>query len=352
MNQDFNFKQEYNKAVKMAADYGMSLAYARHKYQPIDLLFTWDIDLPQRKKNYLNLMPLIEELKEKFQQLVATENRLYILKGFPSQIEFYLTRSGIPREKYDYFLKNIDRFVKIIHADFPMTEEIQKLEEKGIGEWNEFIAPYAEGYIGFTIPFHSLNEIVDAVSKYDREFKKNKERIKIVERDKKLFFKTKYLVVEDVVEVQIDKNVSYGTHKSLHLVFLLGIALAMLKHTDKGEDTNHLPRYVLAQEANKFTLNFVKTQTPERIQKYFRYNLLRTITFALFAIDIYTNDHQDFDQAFARAVNRCYLKANQTKNPFYVFVEPITLMEDLMESINYIELYLQDEKNVHTNKNL
>lgn len=119
----------------------------------------------------------------------------------------------------------------------------------------------------------------------------------------------------------------------------------MLEHADKGENPNHLPKYLLGYEADKFTFNFIRTNAPQRTQKYFRYNLLHKLTFALFAIDVYANDQQDFDVAFARVVNRCYLKANQSKNPFYVFNEGLISlpMEDLMQTINYVELYLKDK---------
>lgn len=350
MNRDYNFEEEFKKFVRLSADYGMSLDYARNKYHYADLLFSWDVELSQRKNNYVTLIPLIEQLKEKFKELVIIDNNLASFQGFPNRLELYLTKNGIPREKYNYFLENVDHFVEIVHSDFPMTEEIQKLEEKGIREWNEFIAPHSEGYIGFLMPFNSHNDVVNAVAE-DLTFKKNRERIRIVERVNKPFSKTIYVPNEDVVEIQIDKNAKYGTHSSLRFVFLLGFALAMLKHADRGEDANHLPVYLLAYEADKFTFNFVRTQMTERAQKYFRYNLLRTITFALFAIDIYTNDQQDFDVAFAKAVNRCYLKARQEKNPFYVFKEPINLIQDLMESISYVELYLEEGKTKHSGKN-
>lgn len=353
MNHNSNFEEELKKSVKLLADYRVLLDYALNKVQVANLLFSIiTLDLSQRKNNYISLIPLIEQLKEKFKQLVFIKNKLASLKGFPNNLEFYLTKSGIPREKYNYFLKNLDRFVSIVHEDFPLTETVQKLEEQGVKEWTELNVPYAEGYMGFSTPFSGPNDIIDIISKYDQIFKKNKERIRVVEGDNKLFNKTIYLPKEDIVEIQIGKNFDYKTEHSLRFVNLLGVALEMLKYADRGEDPNHLPVYLLAYEADKFTFNFVKTQAPEKTQKVFRYDLLRTITFALFAIDIFTNDQQDFDIAFAKAVNKCYLKAHQSKNPFYVFMDITSLMEDLMHSINYVEFYLEYTNTTSASKNI
>lgn len=355
MNNDSNFEEQYKKFVDLRADYLFSLAYALKEVKAGKLLFsTMNLDLSQRKNNYISLIPLIEQLKEKFKQIVIMENKLANLQGFSNRLELYLAKSGIPREKYDYFLKNFDRFVSMVHADFPLTEVAQELEKQGVKEWTELNAPFGEVDLGFTTPFRSPNDVIDMAAKFDRRFKKNEERIRIVEKDNEPFNKTIYLPKEGIVEIQINKNSDYGRDGSLHFVTMLGVALEMLKYADKGKAPDQLPRYLLAHEADKFTLNFVRANAPERTQKYFRFNLLRTITFAFFVIDIYTNDQQDFDVAFARAVNRCYLKARQTKNPFYVFKEVLITfpMEDLMHSINYVELYLEDEKIVHTNKNI
>lgn len=352
MNKNPNFEGEFKKSVKLAADYGISLDYAIKKIQATKLLFSVKLDLSQRKNNYINLIPLIEQLKEKFKQLILIENKLSNLQSFSNNLEFYLAKSGIPREKYNYFLKNVDRFISMVHRDFPLTETAQKLREQGFTEWTEFHAPYAEGYMGFTTPFNDPSDIIDIVVKIDQIFKKNKERIRIIKGSNKLFSKTIYLTEKNIVEIQINKNFNYGKEGSLRFVHLLGIALEMLKYADRGKDPNHLPVYLLEREADKSTLNFIRSQAPEKTQKVFKYDLLHTITFALFAIDIYTNDQQDFDVAFAKAVNRCYLKAHQIKNPFYVFETPLDFMDDLMRSINYVEFYLEDAKNTQQAKNI
>lgn len=187
MNQNYNFDEQYKKSVDLSTDYHILLEYARKKVQVHKLLFNTILDLQQRKNNYTKLVPLIERLKLMFKQIIVEKNKLANIEKFPNDLELYLAASGIPGNKYNYFLKNIDRFVKIVHTNFPLTEQVQKLEEQGIKEWTELNAPYGEGFIRFSTPFHSPNDIINLIAKYDTRLGKYKERIRIVEVDNDFF---------------------------------------------------------------------------------------------------------------------------------------------------------------------
>ena len=344
MNKNPAFGREFQKYGDLLTDYLILLDSALKKAKAHMLLFNASLPLSQRKKNFKKLTPLIEQLKEKFRKVVIIENKLDNILGFTNHVEYYLTKSGIPKEKYNYFLNNIDRFVGMVHRDFPVTWITKRVKE-----WTELDAPYGEGYIRLTkLPFNSPKDILKRTESYDPRLGKYKKRIFMTEEDGKSSNSVKYLPEENAVEIKMGK-IDYTTESCLRFVHILGYALIMLEYADEGKDPNNLPSYLLGYEGERFAFNFIKTQISKQLQDIIRYDLLHDITFALFAIDVYTNGQQDYDVAFAKAAGRCYLKSHQSKNPFYVFNDQFfnVPLKDLMHSINYVEFYLKgmDEGN-------
>lgn len=338
MDKNLGFEQEFQKYIDLLTDYLILLDSALNEVKGHTLLFDVHLDLSQRKNNFRELTPLIEQLKVKFKRVVVIENRLANILGFSNHFEYFLEKNSIPKENLNYFLENLDQFVEIIHSDFPITWIARRVKD-----WTELDSPYGDGYVRVTsLPFSSPKDILKRVSSYDSRADKYKKRIFIIQEDRNFSSSVKYLQEENAVEIRL-REMDFTTDRCLTFVHMLGNALTMLEYADKGEDPNNLSGYLLGYEGEKFTFNFIKTQISKESQDIIRYDLLHDITFALFAIDIYTNDQQDFDSAFARAANRCYLKTHQSNNPFYIFNDQFfnVPFKDLMHCMNYIEFYLK-----------
>jgi len=302
------------------------------------LLHRTKLSLEQRKKNYKKLRPLINQLKKIFKKRVAENNKKANFLGYPNYLEYILISNAIPKKDFNLFLKNIDRFVALVHKDFPATELVKKVKE-----WTTLNIPFPDGNFVFSRKFKFSGEIINLISKYDPRMSKNKNRIEIKSKNDDFYSSTSYISGEDIVTIRLDKNL-IAPYKTLTFVHELGHALDYLDCADKKIVPHALPKYLQEYSAIEFTYNFIKKEISERRQKLIRYNLLSTLACTLFEIDVFTNDKQDFDKAYAGAINRCYPVARQTKNPLYVFnkrfiLQPLGML--IFHMVN-IEFYLKD----------
>lgn len=183
--------------------------------------------------------------------------------------------------------------------------------------------------------------------KYDNRVSKYKKKIDIKLESERFYSGAYYDKNKAVVEIQLRKQ-PVDVYQTLNFVHELGHALDMLEIVDKGKNPHKLPKYSQELKADKFTHKFIKRHISDEHQKVIRYNELQMITSTLFEIDIFTNDQQDFDKAYARAINRCYPMTHQTKNPFYVLYKRFVFrpMGELMSSMTEVELYLKEASKV------
>lgn len=305
-------------------------------------LFKEKIPRSSRERQYQRLKPKLKKLKGIFKEIVLQRNKIATLKGYSNHLELFLSESGIPRSKYKYFLQSIDRFISTVNEDLPKEE----LKSK-IGNWDMFNIPFPHAKLIFPEPFNEPQEILSGISRYSPRFKryKNKEKIRFGFGESEFTSSTRYVSEKDIVEIKLAKNLGKSTDRTLVLVHEVGHALVLLDKKSKKKQNNnidHLARYYMEFEANKFTYGFIKKTMGNKAQKIIKYNLLEIIAMALFEIDIYSDHRHDPDQVFAKTINRCYLKAQQTRNPFYVLDRKLALfpLENLLHSISYLELYL------------
>ncbi len=300
-------------------------------------LHSTKLSLEQRRKNYKNLKPLINQLTEIFKKRVVESNKNAKFLGYPNRLEYILVSDIIPKKKFESFLKDVDRFVSLVHKDFPATELAKKVKD-----WSVLNIPFPRGNFEFSNNFELPDEVLNLISRYDPRVAKYKNRIEIKFSDG-INSGTRYIIDKDTVEMRVGKNL-IDPHKTLAFVHELGHALDFLDCEDKKIISFTLPKYLKEYSAIEFTYNFIKKEISERHQKLIRYNLLHTLACTLFEIDIFTNDQQDFDKAYAKAINRCYPIANQTRNPLYVFNSRFVFspLGMLIYNMVNMELYLKE----------
>jgi len=95
--------------------------------------------------------------------------------------------------------------------------------------------------------------------------------------------------------------------------------LSFIKLADEGVDPLSKSKYWHEKEANRFKFQFEERCLPEEIKNASRGEILENLSTTFFQYEIYNNPDQDFDEAYAKAINRCYPgRAKQKRNPFYI----------------------------------
>lgn len=303
--------------------------------------------LEERKDNFRILLPLIGQLGCLFKKHIIELNNLAKLMGYPNFLEYSLVLDTIPKQKLEEFLNNVDKFISIIHND-PLSIKLAK-ETK---DWSILSIPAPDGTLFLKNMFDVPNQILELVSKYDPRVTKYREKIRIEYKEDRVGFggRTKYDNGEKVAKIFLKEDI-VDLNKSLLFVHELGHALDFLECIEKKLSPHYFSAYLQEHSAEKFIHEFIKKEIPDKVQRRIRYDWLDTLTYTLFEIDIFTNDQQDFEEAYARAVNRCYPLAHQKINPLYVFNErfitrPLGML--LCNLIN-VELYLKETDNSEKN---
>jgi len=304
----------------------------------INSLHSTKLSLKQRKENYKNLKPVISQLKEIFKKRVVESNKNAKFLGYPNFLEFILASNIIPKREFNEFFKNIDSFVSLVHKDFPATELVKKVKD-----WSILSIPAPDGNLALSNKFELPDEVINLISRYDERVTKYKNRIEIKFDEDDFSSGAMYVEDKDIVTITLSKTL-IDLDKALILVHELGHALDFLDCEDKKIISFTLPKYLTEYSAIEFTHKFIKKEISKRRQKLIRYNLLHTLASTLFEIDIFTNDKQDFDKAYAKAINRCYPMAQQKKNPLYVFNNRFIFraLGMLIHNIVNVELYLEE----------
>lgn len=311
------------------------------------LLHKSKLTLEERKDNYEKLKPLITRLTETFKFRVKEMNRRARFQGFENHIELTLASNGIRKKDFKSFLKNVDSFISLVQSDFPAT----KINTR-ISDWSEVSVPAPEALVNLhALPgFKSKNKkdgIIELISKYDPRMSKYKDRIKIKFGKPEDFYgsSARYVDKKKIARITVANYVD-GLARDTTLVHEVGHALDMLECEENRVIYTTIDRFIKEYSAVEFEHKFVKRVVPERDQKLIRYNFLNGLFMVLFEIDIFTNDDQDFDEAYAKAINRCFPNARQDKNPLYVFDKDFFFrpLDGLLYCIAGIDMYLKDAK--------
>lgn len=279
-------------------------------------IFSLKKNLAQRKKVFARHKKTILALKPLFKQLVIELNKVAKKGGYKNHFDFTSKNDGIPKEKLELFFKKVDRVIKAINEKFPPPPK------NFDWYWSEYNLPDPLCLVTkkrYSIP----DDIFKMIKKKDPKVAVAIPRIKI-KKLKDFYPQTKYDKKKKTVTIYISTKET-DIHNTLKFVHELGHALVMLGSVDKNIDLSGKSRYWHEKEGIKETFALEKTLLSKKVREASQADfLLGFFTLALFEYEIYNNPDQDFDKVYAKAINRCYLKAKQRENPFYVLKNTLT----------------------------
>ena len=267
-------------------------------------------NLSQRKKAFATHKKTILALKPLFKQCVREQNKLAEKNGYKSRTDFINQHHGISKEKFKLFLKKVDLVITELNQKFPDLPQ-----EAADWYWSEYNIPNAPGLATkkvYTVP----DDILEMIKKKVPEVVTILPKIEI--RGIEDFYPaSRYDENKKKVIIFINPR---RTRISGALTFIHEISHAVVDFDclNKGIDPMGDSKYWNEKEAYKVESRLIKKLFPKKIHEAWLANFLNNITFTLFEYEIYNHPERNFDRAFARANNRCYLKANQRENPFYV----------------------------------
>lgn len=334
-------KTKLNKELAQITDQFLNIV-------PPESFLTWhnylfdDVPVSVKKLRYRYLETDILKLKKLFKERIILLNKIAQKEGYENYIKWQMGLEEIPQKEFDvFFNQDIDRFISLVMSEKIPIMKLMKREK----DWNIFNTPYPLGNQWLQDRFDLPDEVLRLVSPYDKRLKKYRDKIDI-KTNVKEFYSFSYLnKKKGVVEIGLRGGYS-GTYQTLDFVHELGHALNQLEYYERGEDHYKLPKYQREENAIEFTHEFIKRNISSDHQKVLRYNELSTLAGILFEIDIFSNDKQDYDKAYAKAIERCFPMTKQKENPFYVLYKRFVVrpLGELTSSIVETELYLKDAK--------
>lgn len=267
-------------------------------------------NLKERKKAYKEFKDIISALKPIFKEIVYERNRIFRENGDKNYFDFITRRNGIPPEKLALFFERADEVIKNINQNLPLPKKLPRWY------WSKFNVP------DFLYFFHEAHRytIPDDIYRLAKGvFPEVEKIIPRIEIGPVTGFYPLAMFIKKTKSVLIKVPSKPCICNALTFVHELGHALSFIRLADKGIDPLSESKYWHEKEASKFKFQFEEKCLPEEIKNASRGKRLDNFQTTFFQYEIYNNPDQDFDKAYAKAINRCYPgRANQGKNPFYV----------------------------------
>jgi len=293
-------------------------------------------NLKERQGAYEDYKKVILKLKPIFKRLVIERNATFKKKDCTNFVDFKLKADGVPEEKLKWFLSNTDKVIKNINQKLPLPKNLPHWY------WSEFNIPDSLSFFRKTHKYI----IPDDVYRLGQEaFPNIKEIIPRIKIEKKTGFNPIAIFIKETKSVIIKVPTKASLYNALTFIHELGHAIEFIKLADGRVDPLSRSRYWHEKQAYKFKFEFEELALPEKVKDASRGEVLRVFLAAFFEWAIHTNPDQDFDEAYAKAINRCYPgRANQKKNPFYVLENGYIFRpgSSVMPSITETELLLSN----------
>jgi len=267
-------------------------------------------NLRERRSAYEDYEKIILKLKPIFKRLVIERNAAFKKEGCTNFVDFKLKADGVSGEKFNWFLGNVDKIIKDINHNLPLPENLPNWY------WSEFNIPDSLCHFRKTHKYSIPDDIYRSAQGAFPFIKEIIPRIKI---EKKTGIDPGAMFIKETKSVLLKVPTKPSIYNALTFVHELGHAISLLKLADEGINPLSKSRYWHEKQAYKFKFEFEELTLPEKLKDASRGEILRVFLPAFFEWAIHTNPDQDFDEAYAKAINRCYPgRANQNKNPFYV----------------------------------
>ena len=295
------------------------------------------IPLKSRKKSFVRHKKIILALKPLFKKFVLEQNRVAKKDGYRNRIEYMNQRNGVPREKFELFLEKIDLVIKDLNQKFPKPPP-----EWADWYWSKYSTPDAP-CLATKKKYTAPNDILKMIKKKAPEAAAIIPKIEVREQtgfnpsaryDKR---KKKVIISAHTGHAKISIcGVFNFVHEIAH-------AVVMLDYAKRGADISGKSSYWHEKEAYEVESKLVKKLFSKKIYDAWLASSLGGFVSTLFEYEIYNHPDRNFDRAFARANNRCYLKAHQRENPFYVLNSYFTFRSgcSAMTSVAITELLLE-----------
>lgn len=267
-------------------------------------------NLKERRKAYKKFKDVISALKPVFKEIVYEQNRVFGKDGDKNYFDFITRKRGIPSSKIALFFQRADEVIKDINQNLPLPKRLPKWY------WSKFNIPDSLYFFHEAHRYSIPDDVYRLAKGVFPEVEKVIPRIEIgpvvdINPAAKFIKETKSVFIEVPSKPSI--------YNALSFVHELGHALSFVKLADEGIDPYSKSRYWHETEAYKFKFQFEEQCLPKEIKDASRGEILENFFSTFFEYEIYNNPDQDFDKAYAKAINRCYPgRANQEENPFYL----------------------------------
>lgn len=293
--------------------------------------------LKERKKAYKEFEDVILALKSLFREIIYEQNKFVRKKGYKNYFEFRVKRDGISKKKVDWFFHKADKIIEHLHQILPWSSQLPKWY------WSEFNIPDPLSLI--KAPKYLVPEDIYRLT--EKVLPKVKEIIPLIKIEKVKDFNPSARFVKETKSVIIKAPTKPSIYNALTFVHELGHALSFVELAEKGIDPLTKSIYWHDMEAGKFEFQFEELCLPKEVKNASKGQMLGDFLTAFFEYEIHNNPNQDFDEAYAKAKNRCYPKANQVRNPFYVLESGLiarpcgTMVTSVVEAILLSENFLK-----------
>jgi len=253
-----------------------------------------------------------KEIEKKFAKLIA-QRKKYLLKKKQPLIEIFLRKFKIPRTDFERFIENKNKIIDFCNQTLP---DVGELPDWFYSELNLpcFLCKVQN------FPFKNLDEAQNSIfDKYPllKRFR-TKIKIKIIMTDNTHMI---YDKKSDCFLIKINENVNFR-HRAIGLIHELGHVINSLNDFQRGIDPLERGKYLEEKEAFKFELQVLEELSEDLLKAIFA-DVLLTFRREIFEIGLYDNTHQDISKLYAHTFNKCFSRAGQKRNPFYILDERI-----------------------------
>ena len=301
--------RRFKKAGKVLEEYFNIADLDDLRGMALDILWR-EIPLSSRKKAFAKYRKTILTLKPLFKQYVIELNKVAKKDGYKNRIEYANHINGIPQEKFELFLEKADHVIKILNQKFP--EPPAEWADWYWSKYNTPDPPCLATKKKYVVP----DDIVKMIKKKTPKVATLLPKVKI-QKLKDFYSSARYDKKKGKVIISTPLRKT-GICGALIFVHEISHAVVDLDCVDKGVDLVSRGSYWKEREAHKVEFKLVKKLFSKKVHEAWLASFLSSFSTSLFEHEIYSNPKQDFDKIYARIKNRCLLKANQHKNPFYV----------------------------------
>ena len=281
------------------------------KLEELVIVISWPhIKLSRRKKNFRTHKKTIFALKPLFKRFVLAQNKLAKKNGHKNRIDFINQSNGISKEKFELFLETTDQIIKTLNQKFP--EPPPEWAEWYWSKYNTPDAPCLATKKKYVVP----EDIVKMIKKKTPKVAALLPKIEI-QKLKNVYSSARYDKKKKkvIISTPLRKTSICGALTFIHEI---AHAVVMLNYMEKGIDTSDKSKYWREKKAHEVESQLVKALFSKKIYDAWLASFLDQVSSTLFEYEIYNHPERNFARAFARANNRCYLKAHQRENPLYV----------------------------------